>query len=94
MTIKKRNGELVEFDKNKIKVAVDSAFLEVDKYIYEEETVNDIANDIEAYYLNHPNKQATVEEVQDMIEEYLMMSERKDVAKAYIRYRYKKEILR
>ena len=94
MTIKKRNGELVEFDKNKIKVAVDSAFLEVDKYIYEEETVNDIADDIEAYYLNHPNKQATVEEVQDMIEEYLMMSERKDVAKAYIKYRYKREVAR
>jgi len=29
-----------------------------------------------------------------MVEKYLMLSERKDVAKAYIRYRYKKEILR
>ena len=91
MTIKKRNGDIVEFDKNKIIIAVDSAFLEVDKYIYEEETVHDIADDIEAYYLNHPEKEATVEDVQDMIEQYLMMSERKDVAKAYIRYRYRKE---
>ena len=94
MTIRKRNGDLVEFDKNKIIVAVASAFLEVDKYIYEEETLNDIADDIEQYYLDHPKKEATVEEVQDMIEEYLMRSERKDVAKAYIRYRYKKEIMR
>lgn len=94
MTIKKRNGDIVEFDKNKIIIAVDSAFLEVDKYIYEEETVHDIADDIEAYYLNHPEKEATVEDVQDMIEQYLMMSERKDVAKAYIRYRYRKEIIR
>ena len=94
MTIRKRNGDLVEFDKNKIIVAVASAFLEVDKYIYEEETLNDIADDIEQYYLDHPNKEITVEEVQDMIEEYLMRSERKDVAKAYIRYRYKKEIMR
>ena len=94
MTIKKRNGDIVEFNKDKIIVAVTSAFLEVDKYIYEEETINDIADDIEAYYLNHPKKEATVEEVQDMIEEYLMRSERKDVARAYIRYRYRKEINR
>ena len=94
MTIKKRNGDIVEFNKDKIIVAVTSAFLEVDKYIYEEETINDIADDIEVYYLNHPKKEATVEEVQDMIEEYLMRSERKDVARAYIRYRYRKEINR
>ena len=94
MIIKKRNGDIVEFDKNKIIVAITCAFLEVDKYIFEEDTINDIADDIEAYYLSHPNKQATVEEVQDMIEEYLMRSERKDVAKAYIKYRYKREINR
>jgi len=36
----------------------------------------------------------SVEEIQDMVEDYLMRSERKDVARAYIRYRYKKEIAR
>lgn len=35
-----------------------------------------------------------VEEIQDYIEEALMQSERRDVARAYIRFRYKKEILR
>jgi ribonucleoside-triphosphate reductase len=35
-----------------------------------------------------------VEEIQDYIEEELMRSERKDVARAYIRYRFKKEMLR
>ena len=29
-----------------------------------------------------------------MVEEYLMISQRRDVARSYIRYRYKKEIAR
>ena len=36
----------------------------------------------------------TVEEIQDLVEDYLMRSERRDVARAYIRYRYKKEVAR
>ena len=36
----------------------------------------------------------TVEEIQDLVEEFLMRSERKDVARAYIRYRYTKEVAR
>jgi ribonucleoside-triphosphate reductase len=36
----------------------------------------------------------TVETIQDWVEDYLMRSERRDVAKAYIRYRYKKEVAR
>ena len=35
-----------------------------------------------------------VEDVQNDVESYLMRSERKDVARAYIRYRYKKEVAR
>lgn len=32
--------------------------------------------------------------IQDMVEDFLMQSERRDVAKAYIRYRYKREMVR
>lgn len=35
-----------------------------------------------------------VEEIQDLVEDALILSERKDVAKAYIRYRYKREVAR
>ena len=38
--------------------------------------------------------QVTVESIQDWIEDFLMRSERRDVARAYIRYRYKKEVAR
>ena len=35
-----------------------------------------------------------VERIQDLVEDYLMRSERRDVARAYIRYRYRKEVAR
>ena len=86
----KRDGSIVNFDKEKIINAINKAFLEVDGELYETETSETIAKEIEEKIKDN----STVEEIQDMVEEALMDSERKDVAKAYIRYRYKKEILR
>lgn len=79
----KRDGAVVSFDKNKIVNAINKAFIEVDGQLYEEDTANDIANEIEAAAPDN----VTVEEIQDMVEDALMRSERKDVAKAYIKYR-------
>lgn len=89
MNVIKRNGDIVTFDKNKIISAINKAFIEVDGQLYETDTSNSIAEDIAAL-----DKEISVEEIQDLVEEYLMQSERKDVARAYIRYRYKREILR
>lgn len=86
----KRDGSIANFDKEKIINAINKAFLEVDGELYETETSETIAKEIEEKIKDN----STVEEIQDMVEEALMDSERKDVAKAYIRYRYKKEILR
>ena len=91
----KRNGNIVPFDRNKIVQAINKAFIEVDGQVYEDDTSNSIADDIQRRieYFNN-TKKITVEDIQDMVEEYLMESERKDVARAYIRYRYKKEVAR
>lgn len=94
MYIIKRDGTVVLFDKNKIINAIDKAFIEVDGQLYEEDTANDIANDIEEWMLKCPDGSIEVEDIQDLIEDYLMRSERRDVARAYIRYRYKKEVAR
>ena len=91
--ITKRDGSIVNFDRDKIIVAINKAFIDVDGKLYETDTAADIANDIEQDLLFHPYK-ANVETIQDMVEDYLMRSERRDVARAYIRYRYKKEIAR
>lgn len=92
--IVKRDGNIVPFDKDKIISAINKAFLEIDGVLYETDTAKSIANEIETDYLNNNSSPLTVEEIQDLVEEMLMNSERKDVARAYVRYRYKKEILR
>lgn len=91
--IVKRDGSIVEFDKNKIINAINKAFIEVDQTLYETDTAKDIAEEIYDYALQQ-SKRLTVEDIQDQVEWYLMKSERKDVAQAYIRYRYKKEVSR
>lgn len=92
--IKKRDGTLVPFNKDKIVVAINKAFIEVDGTIYETDTANDIADEIYTNAKLNDNYTFTVEEIQNAVEDYLMRSERRDVARAYIRYRYKKEIAR
>ena len=91
MTIIKRNGNIVDFDRDKIVKAINKAFVEVDGKLYETDTANGIADEIALL-----NKEAIlgVEEIQDLVEDYLMRSERRDVARAYIRFRYRKEMSR
>ena len=83
--IKKRDGRVVEFNKNKIVNAILKAFEQIDGEIssYAIEKANNIATFIE----KENNKILTVEEIQDLVENGLMSTKRKDVARAYIRYR-------
>ena len=88
--ITKRDGREVIFDKEKIITAINKAFIEVDGILYENETACDIADEIEIIIQNS-KKLLSVEDIQDLVEDILMQSERRDVAKSYVRYRYKKE---
>lgn len=93
MRIYKRDGSVETFNKEKIIRAINKAFLEVDGVLYETDTAEDIADAIERFVgLN--NYPVPIEKIQDRIEDYLMRSERPDVARAYIRYRYKREMAR
>ena len=94
--VEKRNGQLENFNKEKIVNAIYKAFIDIDKIIYETDTANDIADEIENYAnkLSEGNIPISVEAIQNMVEDYLMRSERRDVARAYIRYRYKQEVAR
>ena len=93
MYVIKRDGSKVEFDKQKIINAINAAFLEVDGILYETDTAEDIATEIGALVAKNENG-VSVEVIQNKVEEYLMRSERKDVARAYIRFRYKREVAR
>ena len=90
--IKKRDGRRVEFDGNRIRIAIAKAYWEEeyspDKKIppYAEDIVQYVWDENEAYELG-------VEEIQDIVEQQLMKFE-PAVARAYVRYRYRKECIR
>lgn len=85
MKVVKRDGRSVVFDRDKIKNAVLKAFEEVDGEITQES--KNKSSDIASYIANQEKEELSVEEIQDMVEEKLMQSRRKDVAKAFILYR-------
>lgn len=85
MNVIKRDGRSVSFDKDKIKNAVLSAFKEVDGEITQE--AKNKASEIASYIGALNNEFISVEDIQDIVEEKLMASKRKDVAKVYVIYR-------
>ena len=90
--IKKRDGRIVEFNRNKIVNAILKAFEQVDGEVsdYAIEKANNIAN----FIAEDHKHMLGVEEVQDLVENGLMSTKRKDVARAYIRYRQERERIR
>ena len=88
----KRDGRQVEFNKEKIYNAVLKAFHEVDGKTTTEAKAK--GKDITSYIEHNIEKDISVEEIQDIVEEKLMASKRKDVAKAFILYRDKRTKIR
>lgn len=92
MKIKKRDGSLVDFNKDKIINAISKA-----GYV-DEDTKKQIAQDIEGlcHYLYGDSYECAmgVEDIQDYVEHDLMLRHYADVAREYIRYRYKRELIR
>lgn len=88
MQIKKRDGRLVAYNRDKIVDAVLAAFEEVDGSTseYAWDKANNIADYIESKLKSDKNVY-DVEAIQDMCENGLMSCKRKDVARAYITYR-------
>ena len=90
----KRDGSKVNFNKDKIVVAISKAHAE-SKENLSQDIINEIASSIEDIYNCLPeDKEMTIEQIQDIVEESLMECEAYKTARAYIRYRYKKEIAR
>lgn len=89
--VRKRDGRIVEFDKEKIRTAILKAFQEVDGEI--SDYARNKASKITSHIAN-TSQMLAVEDIQDMIESQLMNSERKDIAKAYILYRNERTKIR
>ena len=90
--IKKRDGRIVEFNKNKIINAILKAFKQVEGEVsdYALEKANNIAD-----FIGRKNDEIlNVEEVQDLVENGLMSLKKKDVARAYMHYRQERTRIR
>lgn len=83
MKVKKRNNTLVEFDKTKIINTISKA-----GYV-DETTKEQIAQNVSEF-----SDIVSVETIQNYIEESLMKMGYSEVAREYIRYRYKRELIR
>lgn len=84
--VTKRDSQIVEFDKNKIVNAIEKAMNRTENGVSEE-----LSNKIADSVANMGVSNLSIEEIQEIVENKLMASSRKDVAKEYIRYRYKRQ---
>ena len=89
LTVVKRDGRIVGFNREKIAAAIRKAMLTTENG-EDEVLVYKIVDRIEI----RGKEQSSVEEIQDMVEFELMKSPRKEVAKSYIAYRDKRSIAR
>ncbi len=95
MKIVKRNGEVVAFDINKIKSAIEKAFISVGRMQNAEE-IDNLANDV-VHTITHQfpsDYTVNVEEVQDLVELSLIDHKYHDVVRSYILYRSKHSLNR
>ena len=89
MTVIKRNGIEVTFDKQKIICAIEKAMKSVEGGEVDTALATKIAQEIE-----NIDKTLKVEEIQDLVEKKLMASKYKDAAKNYMNYRYLRTMAR
>ncbi len=88
-TVVKRDGRIVGFNEEKIATAIRKAMLHTDAG-EDKRLIGQITD----YIAFKGESQMTVEAIQDMVEDELMKSSRKDVAKVYIAYRNQRRIAR
>ena len=82
MHVIKRDGTRVLFDPNKIVRAINKAMVSAYGSVYESDTAEEIAD-----LIGSRGVDMTVEQIQNLVEGYLMKSEYPEVAKSYIIYR-------
>lgn len=89
--LKRDNKTLVDYDRNKIKLAISKANTEV----VEDKRLSDEEIELVVQFVESNDKPImTVEDIQDIIEERLMSIGKYALAKAYISYRYKRALVR
>ena len=91
MKVVKRDGKIVDFDEERIRIAIGKANEEVED---EEKATEEEINDIVKHIKNLKRKRILVEDIQDMIENQLMTLKKFNLAREYITYRYTRALVR
>lgn len=84
----KRNGTKVDFDANKIKLAIKKANSHSQSKMLTPTDIDNIADFIEFKYHKNGDADITIEEIQDQVEDQIMAHGAYEVARTYVRYRY------
>ena len=95
IVVVKRDGTEMPYDSLKIISAVAKAIQEVDGNLDKLYLAENIAKGVDSYMEAHSVECITVEEIQDLVENLLIYpGDYPEIARAYIRYRYKRELAR
>ena len=91
----KRDGTEVPYDSTKIVSAVSRAILEIDGNLDRVYLAENVAKSVDSYMEAYTVECITVEEIQDLVENALIYpGDFPEIARAYIRYRYRRELAR
>ena len=91
MKVVKRDGKIVDFDPERIRVAIQKANQEVSK---RDQATEEEIEEIVDYVKSLNRKRILVEDIQDEIEDQLMTLKKFNLARAYITYRYTRALVR
>ena len=91
MKIIKRDGSIVDYNPEKIRIAIKKANNEVSR---KEKATEAEIDEIITYIEDLKKSRILVEDIQDIIEQKLMSLERYQLAKTYITYRYTRALVR
>ncbi|MBR2132475.1 MAG: anaerobic ribonucleoside triphosphate reductase, partial [Oscillospiraceae bacterium] len=91
--LKKRDGRLVDFDKDKIVVAIRKSF-EATYKLGQDEVIENLANEVVSILESEGSPAPEVEHIQDLVEKVLMDNGYIQTAKSYILYRSERSRVR
>lgn len=89
MKVIKRDGRVVDYDREKIAIAIQRANEEVN---LEQRADRSNIKSIMLYIEDLGKKRILVEDIQDIVEQKLIEQEKYELAKRYIDYRYEKTL--
>lgn len=91
LKVQKRDGRIVEYDRDKIVIAIEKANTELGE---QERANQELIDSILDYVEAQPEEILHVESIQDMIEKQMVKKDKYALSKKYMIYRYQRALLR